>query len=129
MMDAMCDSVMEDLLSDEGQLARSYAAKAMATFTSESWIPAHQGHSWATPAAADGHAYFESLRVVAEGEGHMYFADAPVRPRARPDSLEGRAPETSPRPKARPNNLGQSEAETEESDKIELLLSPLDLEA
>jgi hypothetical protein len=102
MVDAMCDEVTENLLTDEGNIAREYAAIALAQFAADEFILTHSGHSWATPTAAAGHAYFEGLTPVAEGSGHLYFADAQTRPQARPDCLTGCIPNPLTRPKARP---------------------------
>lgn len=101
-IDAMCDSLMENLTSERGQLALEYAAASLRDFYAGTFAFSHTGHSWATPAAAVGHDYFEGLVLVAEGTGHLYFADAPVRPRARPECLMGCAPKISIRPIARP---------------------------
>ncbi len=101
MVDAMCDSITENLLTDEGVVAREYAADALAQFAAGEFVLTHSGHSWAKPAAAEGHAYFEGLSPVAEGIGHIYFADAPTRPQARPDCETG-CVSSSIRPRARP---------------------------
>ena len=101
-IDAMCDRFMEDLSTVSGVDALAYAAKALKQHAAEEFRLTHLGHSWATPAAAEGHDYFEGLIPVAKGTGHIYFADAPVRPNARPDTLGGNPPTESPRPQARP---------------------------
>jgi len=101
-IDAMCDQQMEDLTSVVGQQALVHAATALAAYYDGTFVPTHSGHSWATPEAAAGHAYFEGLMPVAQASGHIYFADAPMRPQRRPDCLAGCAPTTSPRPQPRP---------------------------
>lgn len=90
MVDAMCDEVIENLLSNAGQEARNYAAAALLQFQAGTFELKHNGHSWATSAAADGHAYFESLCQVVHATGHQYFGDCSY------------APLTSLRPIARP---------------------------
>jgi hypothetical protein len=91
MIDAMCDRVMENLLTDIGQEARMYAATMLSQFSAGTFVPTHSGHSWATETAADGHAYFEGLCAVVQDAGHNYFDDCRL------------APITSLRPIARPN--------------------------
>lgn len=88
-IDALCDSLPEVLTSTVGQQALQFAAEALAVYEDGTFVRTHTGHSWATPAAAEGHAYFEGLQQVMEASGHQYFADkslAPVvsvRPQAR----------------------------------------------
>jgi len=102
-VDAMCDQLMEDLSTASGQAALAYASQALTEYAAGEFQLTHMGHSWATPAAAKGHAYFEGLTPVAEGTGHIYFADAPTRPKARPGTLSDCAPAESLRPpKGRP---------------------------
>jgi len=88
---AMCDVVPEDLTSEIGQAAVAHAQVALEQLAIGTYERAHSAHSWATPIAADGHAYFGGLCEVAEGSGHQYFADCPegvvavsLRPLARP---------------------------------------------
>lgn len=91
-IDALCDRVPEYLNSEIGQQAIVYAKEVLSAYYAGEFIPTHGGHSWATPKAAAGHAYFEGLEVVAEGIGHQYFGDktlAPlhsIRPLSRPQS-------------------------------------------
>jgi len=90
---AMCDAVPEDLTSEIGQAAVAHAQVALEQLAIGTYDRAHNAHSWATPIAADGHAYFGGLCQVAAGSGHQYFADCPAgmvvtspRPVARPTS-------------------------------------------
>jgi len=102
-IDAMCDRHMENLSTNAGSIALAYAAEALQQYEAGEFQLTHQGHSWATPEAADGHAYFEGLTPVAKGTGHIYFADAPIRPKARPGTPSNCAPTESIRPpKGRP---------------------------
>ena len=104
-IDAMCDRVPEYLTSDVGQQAIVFAREALRAYHAGEFRSTHQGHSWATPKAAEGHRYFEGLMVVAEGTGHQYFADKPIRPMPRPTCTKpagSHAPCTSIRPKHRP---------------------------
>lgn len=88
-IDALCDSLPEVLTSKVGSQALEFAAEALLAYEAGTFVHTHVGHSWATPAAADGHAYFAGLQPVMEASGHQYFADksfAPavsVRPQAR----------------------------------------------
>jgi hypothetical protein len=89
-IDALCDSLPEVLTSEVGQQALQFATQSLLGYENDTFVPTHSGHSWATPAAADGHAYFEGLQQVLEASGHQYFADKPL------------APTVSLRPQARP---------------------------
>ena len=103
-IDALCDRVPEYLVSEIGQQAIQFAREVLTAYHDGEFVPTHTGHSWATPKAAEGHAYFEGLTVVAEGEGHMYFADAPTRPKPNPLRCgeQSLAPCTSIRPMPKP---------------------------
>ena len=97
-VDAMCDRLMENLSTMSGQAALTYATQALIERADGEFHLTHTGHSWATPAAAEGHVYFEGLTPVAKGTGHIYFADAPIRPKARPGTSSNCAPTESARP-------------------------------
>ena len=92
-IDAMCDRVMENLMTEAGAKARAFAATVLDQYHSWEFEPTHSGHSWATPAAAEGHAYFEGLCEVAQASGHKYFGDCEkadvvmVLPKLRPAHL------------------------------------------
>jgi hypothetical protein len=101
-IDAMCDRFMEDLSTVSGVDALAYAAKALKQHAAEEFRLTHLGHSWATPAAAEGHDYFEGLIPVAKGTGHIFFADVPDDTMVRPDVPRDNAPTESLRPQARP---------------------------
>lgn len=108
-IDAMCDTVVENLTTDVGKQALAFARTAVTAFHDGTFVPTHRGHSWATPKAAADHAYFESLAVVASSDGHDYFGDQPVRPTMRPDCLTGcNAPAESVRPTKRPEPAKQA---------------------
>jgi len=89
-IDALFDQHPEDLSTEGGQAALAYAAAMLVSHQDDDFVPLHNAHSWATPDAADGHAYFEGLDQIAAGSGHQYFTDkssAPtesLRPQARP---------------------------------------------
>lgn len=106
-IDALCDRVPEYLTSEVGQQAILFAREVLTAYYTGTFVPTHPGHSWATPKAAEGHAYFEGLEVVAQGTGHQYFADAPMRPKPNPQRCgeQSLAPCTSIRPKPRPTVL------------------------
>jgi hypothetical protein len=89
-IDALFDQYPEDLSTEGGQAALAYAAAMLVSHEDGDFVPLHTAHSWATPAAADGHAYFEGLDQIAAGSGHQYFTDKSV------------APAVSLRPQARP---------------------------
>jgi hypothetical protein len=101
-IDAMCDRIMENLSSDTGFAALAFAERALTEIHTGDFVLATSAHSWATPAAADGHAYFEGLISVAEGSGHIYFADQQTRPKMRPDCLPDCVPVGPTRPQMRP---------------------------
>ena len=90
MINALGDHIPEDLSTTRGQQALAEAARALVAHYDGTFMSSHVGHSWATPEAADGHAYFEGLVQVAAGSGHVYFGDqshapsASLRPQARP---------------------------------------------
>lgn len=89
-INALCDRVPEYLNSEIGQQAVVFAREVLSQYYAGEFVPTHSGHSWATPAAADGNDYFEGLEVVAVADGHYYFGDqtlAPmrsIRPMPRP---------------------------------------------
>ena len=87
---AMCDTVPEDLTSVIGQAAVAHAQVALEQHALGTYERTHVAHSWATPAAADSHSYFEDLRLIIEESGHQFFGDISY------------APEVSLRPQARP---------------------------
>ena len=112
-INALGDAVPENLLSEECAGTREAAARAVKAMVDGTFVPSTTAHSWATPKAAQDHAYFKSMEKVAEGSGHQYFADASglstVRPKPRPaciatNSCGGSelAPLESLRPKQRP---------------------------
>lgn len=93
-INAMGDTVMEIMTSAVGQVALLEAERLVELYESGEWRPLNQAHSWATPKAAEGHKYFDGLRLVATYPGHNYYADrnfAPLtslRPEARPSSID-----------------------------------------
>jgi hypothetical protein len=102
---AMCDRIMENLSSDTGFAALAFAERALTQIHTGDFVLATSAHSWATPAAAAGHAYFEGLTAVAEGSGHIYFTDQQTRPQMRPDCLLDCVPARPTRPQMRPAPL------------------------
>lgn len=98
-IDALCDRVPEYLTSEIGRKAIVFARGALTAYYAGEFAPTHGGHSWATPKAAEGHRYFESLDVVAEGSGHKYFGDRVLAPersiRPRPKPAEVPSPRTN----------------------------------
>jgi len=65
----------EALLTDIGQEALAKASELIHALHYGPFEPLHAGHSWATAAAVVGNAYFAGKCQVAEGPGHLYFAD------------------------------------------------------
>lgn len=92
-IDALFDQHPENLNTEGGQAALVYAAAMLVSHEDGDFVPLHNAHSWATPEAAAGHAYFEGLDQIAAGSGHLYFTDKPTAPTA---------PMVSLRPQARP---------------------------
>jgi len=101
-INALGDHIPENLSTKRGQLALTEAARVLVAHYDGTFVPSHNGHSWATPAAAEGHDYFEGLIPVAKGTGHIYFADVPDDTMVRPDVPRDNAPTESLRPQARP---------------------------
>lgn len=79
-VNAMCDAVMEIMTSPIGQRALADAHRHLTAYYAGWFKRTHRGHSWATPQAATGHAYFQSLEVVLRREGHWYFGDPSSAP-------------------------------------------------
>lgn len=80
-INAMCDVVMEVMTTQLGQSALLTAYSHLQEHYAGKFRRTHAGHSWATPAAATGHAYFESLVVVLKRSGHWYFGDISYAPK------------------------------------------------
>lgn len=76
---ALCDDVPEDLTSEGGQKAYLYAEQVVDRIVSGNYVPSHNAHSWATPAAAAKDKWFKKLCLVTSGSGHGFYKTCPPK--------------------------------------------------
>lgn len=99
-IDAMCDSVMEMMVSESGNQALQFAYVALKAYYAGQWqSTVGDAHSWATPQAAEDHAYFDGLILEKESFGHQYFSGEWINPKGETFVAK------SLRPVARPADL------------------------